>query len=152
MWKEETMNADVNLRKTLDEVEIRNVIASIAMLADDGDLNEYGTFFAEDAHWEMRTEPGKPPMFPPVKGRAAVMEAGRQRRADGIAGPGTHTYHAIQTTMVKVTGDTATARSYLVFYKNAHVVPEAALMKVYRDEFRRTADGWKLAVRLIDPA
>jgi ketosteroid isomerase-like protein len=139
------MNADAALRKSLDEVEIRNVIASIAMLADDGDLNEYAQFWTEDAHWEMIPSA-------PIKGRAAIVDAGRQRRADGIAGPGTHTYHAIQTTMVKVTGDTATARSYLVFYKNADKAPEAALLKVYKDEFRRTPQGWKLAVRMIHPA
>jgi len=143
---------DASLRKTLDEVEIRNVIASIAILADDGDLDEYGALFTEDTHWEMLPDAGKPPMFPAVKGRTAVVEGGRKRRAEGIAGPGTHTYHSIQTTMVRVTGDTASACSYLVFYKNANVVPEVALMKIYKDEFRRTPQGWKLAVRMIHPA
>jgi len=31
-------------------------------------------------------------------------------------------------------------------------VPEVALMKIYKDEFRRTPQGWKLAVRMIHPA
>jgi hypothetical protein len=140
------------VRQVADELEIRNIIARLAQLADTGDPTEYGSLFTEDAIWEVRPNPGEPPQFPAVKGRAAVVAALLQRRADKLSGPGTHYYHNIGTTSVKVTGDTATARSNMFFLKNANTKPEISMLRIYNDQYVRTKDGWKLAVRYIDPS
>jgi hypothetical protein len=144
------MTSDQAMRRTIDELEIRNVIARIAVTTDGGSLEEYAAQFSEDAHLEMRVEPGKPSVVPPTKGRAAILASSTKRRADGISGPGTHMAHAIQTCAVTVTGDTAKGRTYVVIYKNTHAVPEPVGLKVYNDDFVRTPEGWKLAVRYID--
>lgn len=143
--------ADDLLRRTADELEIRNVIARLAMLADDGDLNEYASLFAEDGVWEPRTM-ASGPVVPPIRGRANILAAATQRRANGTQGPGTHMYHSILTTAVTLKGDTASAKSYFVYFKNANTSPQIALFAIYNDAFARTPQGWKLTHRLIDPA
>ena len=38
----------------VDELEIRNVIASLALLSDMGDIEEWGMLFTEDADYTIR--------------------------------------------------------------------------------------------------
>lgn len=144
--------ADDLLRRTADELEIRNVIYRLAMLADGGDLDEYVTLFAEDGVWAPRMlAPGVAPM-PPIKGRANLLAAARQRRASGVQGPGTHMYHLILTTTVSLQGDKASARSYFAYLKEADKTPQIAMFAIYNDELVRTTAGWKVSARNIDPA
>lgn len=145
------MATDQRQQLALDEHEIRSVIVRLAMFTDGGDTEAYGALFTEDARLEMRAEPGQPSPVPPTEGRAAILAGSKQRREAGMTGPGTGAAHALQQSMVTVTGDTATAKTYVIIYKNANASPEALAMKVYNDEFVRTSEGWKLAVRYIDP-
>lgn len=145
------MNDDL-LRRTADELEIRNVIFRLAMLGDAGDLNEYASLFTEDGVWEVRFTPAPGQKFEPLRGRASILAAAKQRRANGTQGPGTHMYHLILTTSVSLAGDSANARSYLAFLNAAQAKPEIALFTIYSDEFRRTAEGWRLAARYINAA
>jgi hypothetical protein len=138
-------------QRTIDELEIRNVIARLAMATDLGDLDEYASLFTGDGHLEMRAEPGKPQVVPPTKGRDAILAGGKKRRAEGMTGPGSHVAHTIQTCAVTVSGDAATAKTYVVIYKNTHTKPEPLSLRLYNDAFVRTSDGWKLASRYIDP-
>ena len=52
---------------------------------------------------------------------------------------------------IAVTGDEAKAKTYAVLYRNATSKPEISGIIIYNDAFVRTADGWRLAVRYIDP-
>ena len=54
--------------------------------------------------------------------------------------------------IVELDGDTATARSNMIYVRDADKSPTVRFLRLYRDTFKRTADGWKLAVRYIDPA
>jgi hypothetical protein len=145
------MTTDPITRRVADELEIRNIIARIALTTDLGDLDEYASFFADDAHFEMRVEAGQTPLVPPTKGRAGIVAGSKKRRADGVSGPGCHMAHCLQTSTVAVTGDTAKAQTYVIVYKNTDKVPEPVAMKIYRDDYIRTAEGWKLSCRFIDP-
>jgi hypothetical protein len=142
---------DQAIQRMIDETEIRNVIARLAMATDRGDLEEYASLFAEDAVLEMRSPPGQPSVVPPSKGRAVILAGSQKRRADKIAGPDSDLAHAVQASAIKVTGDKATAQTYVVLYKNVRAKPDAVSMKIYNDEFVRTREGWKLAIRYIDP-
>jgi uncharacterized protein (TIGR02246 family) len=125
-----------------DELEIRNVIARLALLADMGDLDEYASLFTEDAEWNM---PGGP-----KNGRADIHAGAVDRRAAGGVGPGTNTRHVVGTVAVKaVDDDTATAEAYFQFYVDSATAPALRLFGHYDDTFRRTPDGWKLARRQI---
>jgi SnoaL-like domain len=140
----------------VDELEIRNVIASLALVSDMGEIEEWGMLFTEDADYTIGGRPFE-------KGRAAIVESGRQRRARGTHGPGSNNRHLSASVLVRSTGpDTAEAVSYLAMYKDlppeseghdpgndGDVVrsPELLVLGTYRDSFRRTSDGWKVTHR-----
>jgi 3-phenylpropionate/cinnamic acid dioxygenase small subunit len=127
---------------TDDELEIRNVLARIAHHSDMGHLDDYGAQFTEDAYWELPGAPAK-------HGRSEIQAAGAARRAEGVTGPGSHTRHVISTVAVTVHGDSATAESYWQFYADTADTPVLRSMGHYRDTFRRTPHGWRLARREI---
>jgi hypothetical protein len=147
------MASDDWVRKVADESEIRNLIAKLAIFADGADdLTQYGALFSEDATWGILPEKGKAPLFAPVKGRSNILAAALQRRKDGVSGPGTHAYHSIMMTAVDVKENRASSTSYFVFIKNADVKPSVDMFKIYKDQFVRIGEEWKLAARLIEPA
>src|SRR6185369_13421187 len=94
-----------DLRKVMDELEIRNVIGRLAQLADNGDLNEYVSLFTDDAHWELKPRPGDAPLFAPIRGKANILAGAQARRASGGQGPGSHTRHVLGSTVVSLDGD-----------------------------------------------
>jgi uncharacterized protein (TIGR02246 family) len=134
--------SDDSTRRLTDELAIRNLVARIAQLADAGDLADYVDSFTDDADWQM---PGSP-----RRGRADIRAGAEERRATGATGPGSNSRHAVSTVVVNAGGgDDATAESYWQFWVETTTAPKLALMGHYRDTFRRTSEGWKLAQRLI---
>lgn len=129
-------------QRLLDELEIRNLLARIAQASDEAELDQYMTYMHEDAVWGGTG-------FPERRGHAEILAGAVKRRADGIAGPGSHTRHLISTSIVEVQGDAATARSIFLFYGNTHATPELRMMGVWADELMRTDEGWKLSRRTI---
>jgi uncharacterized protein (TIGR02246 family) len=124
------------------ELAIRNVIARIAILADQGDLDEYVEQFTEDAVWDF---PGAP-----RHGRADIRAGAEARRAEGTTGPGTSTRHLITTVTVRVGhADRATADSYFMFLQNTTTSPTIFNMGAYHDSFVRDGHVWRLARREI---
>ena len=124
-----------------DDAAIRNVVARLAQLADEGDLEEYTGLFADDALWEM---PGAA-----IRGRENLLAGAIERRAAGTVGPGSNTRHVITTQAVSVDGNEATSDAYWQFWVNTAAEPSVALFGTYRDRLVRTEGGWKLAHRTI---
>jgi len=133
--------AVVSVAGMSDELEIRNVVARLAMLADGGDLEEYAALFADDARWEV---PGAA-----IEGRENLLAGAIERRSAGTVGPGSDTRHVIATQAVVVDGDEATSDAYWQFWVNTATEPSIALFGTYRDLLVRTDRGWKLAHRHI---
>ena len=124
------------------ELEIRSLIARIAMLADHGELDEYIDQFTEDSVWDF---PGGA-----RRGRDDIRAGAEQRRSDGVTGPGSGTRHVITTVSVQVDGpETARANSYFLFFQNAGTVPTIFNMGLYQDDFVRDDAVWRLARRGI---
>jgi 3-phenylpropionate/cinnamic acid dioxygenase small subunit len=124
------------------ELAIRNVISRIAILADQGELDDYADQFTEDAVWDLPAAPRY--------GRVDIRAGAEQRRAEGVTGPGTATRHVITNVAVSVDGpDTATADSYFVFLHNTATAPIIFNMGVYHDRFVRELGIWRLARRQI---
>jgi len=143
-------------RRLADESEIRNLVARLAHLADFAPvLDEYLGYFTEDAVWEyseasraMVTD-GRPGLR--VEGRAAIAADRQRLRGVGFQGPGTNTFHVNTTLAVRVVGeDEAEAESYWLFVSGQDP-PQVQKIGRYRDRFRRTAGGWKLAHREVTP-
>ena len=124
-----------------DDAAIRNVVARLAQLGDEGDLEEYAGLFADDALWEM---PGAA-----IQGRENLLSGAIERRAAGTVGPGSNTRHVITTQTVAVDGDEAVSCAYWQFWVNTAAEPSVALFGMYRDRLVRTESGWKLAHRAI---
>ena len=136
------MPQDASHPGVADELAIRNLIAELAHSADDGDLDDYIQLFSEDAVWGGSG-------FGERKGHEEIMAGAVERRASGTSGPGTHTRHVITTTMVRMGGDRADARSVFHFYASTDATPTQQIMGIYDDEFLRTEAGWKLSRRTI---
>jgi len=128
--------------QTAAELKIRNAIARIALLADQGDLDDYLDQFTEDSLWA----------FPngPRQGRADIRAGAEERRAGGVTGPGSDTRHVITTVSVQLEGeDAASADSYFLFYQHTTTAPTLFNMGHYHDTFARQGEVWRLARRDI---
>ena len=134
--------ADELTERVAAELEVRNVISRLALLADQGDLDEYLEHFTEDAVWA----------FPDAvrTGRAEIRAGAVDRRAGGVTGPGTNTRHVITTVAVEVEGpDVASADSYFLFFQATATAPTLFNMGWYHDTFVRQGGRWLLARRQI---
>lgn len=140
------------LQWAVDELQIRNVLAQLALLSDMGDIKDWGMLFTEDA--DYTTESGAS-----WHGREAIVESGQQRRDRGTHGPGSGNRHMSGSVFVRSTGsDTAEAESYLAMFQDlvpegseadgeAQKSPTLLVMGYYRDKFQRTSEGWKVSHR-----
>jgi 3-phenylpropionate/cinnamic acid dioxygenase small subunit len=149
------MVLDPAVQRVIDELEIRNRVAELAQLADtaqDDELDRYLALLTEDATWLVVAD-SELLGTQERKGHGEILEGVRQRRADGIQGPGTDTRHVVSTVVVTFeASDRAIGRSYWRYYeRTSSNAPLLALMGEYRDTFVRTSSGWKLARRELTP-
>ena len=136
------MTSDDTIARVLDELEIRNLIARVAQLADYGDVEEYASLFTEDGSWEF---PGAP-----LRGRGDILAGARERRRQQVTGPGSGTRHLISTVAVRVEDATrATADSYFQFWRDTATSPTLFNMGHYHDVLRREDGAWRIARREI---
>lgn len=135
--------------EALAVVQIKNQLAKIAYLSDQGTPEDYLACFTDDAVWDLAAAEGLPMQAVKIIGRKALHEGIIERRKSGIQGPGSHTAHAISTTSVEVAGNTATAISIFMFYTSINRVPKLTGMGRYRDTFIATDQGWLLKTRNI---
>lgn len=110
--------------------------------ADTGRMEAWAGLFAED---------GEMHLFGQVqKGRAAIPAA--------VAGGGdTASLHCVSNIRIDVLSeDEATGTAYVAAYVKAKDASSAAVVGpaavgVYRDRYRRTAEGWRFAQRAFEP-
>ena len=136
------MTSDDMIARVLDELEIRNLIARVAQLADYGDVEEYASLFTEDGSWEF---PGAP-----LRGRGNILAGARERRKQRVTGPGSGTRHVISTVAVQVEdAGRATADSYFQFWRDTATSPALFNMGHYHDVLHREDGAWRIARREI---
>ena len=126
-----------------DREQIVDLMAQFAHATDDGTKEEYTALLTEDACMTLANGEVS-------KGRDAFVAGAMGRRAGGRLGPGSHTKHIVSTISVKVTGDSATARSYVVTMTDEGGDKVAAKkLLMYNDRFRRVGDVWRMAERVV---
>lgn len=141
------------IQRCIAESEIRNVIARIGHLADDGDIDEYLTYWAEDASWGDPTRPVK-------RGHAELRARVIADREAGVQGPGTASRHVNTALWVEVLdADHARAESYFLYITNANAgapgssdaanTPVVQLTGRYQDSLIRVDGRWKMHHRTI---
>lgn len=137
--------SDADWQRTADELEIRNLLNSVANLADGDDLDAYLACYTDDAVWSL-------PTGGELCGLDNIRAGSLERRAAGMQGPGTNSLHYVTNQVVHVDGsDTATSESRMMMIRNTTTSPVVASVMCYEDTLRRTADGWKLARRRLVP-
>ncbi len=127
------------------ELAIRNLIARVAQVADGGDLDQSRELYTEDATWEF---PGEAPS----RGRDTILADIRQRREEGVTGPGSATRHVITTLVVTVDDPvegTGSADSYWLYYRETTTAPVLSGIGQYHDTVRRDGGVWRIARRQI---
>ena len=130
------------LTRVVADIEVRNLIARVAHLADFGDLDEYVLLFTEDGSWEF---PGGP-----RRGRADILAGAKARRSEKLTGPDSTSRHVITTTAVRVVDDAmALADSYWLFFRATTTSPVLAGMGHYHDTARCEDGVWRIARREI---
>ncbi|WP_241665746.1 nuclear transport factor 2 family protein [Prescottella subtropica] len=130
--------------------DIANLLARIAHLADDGTVEDYLDQLTTDAVWESQANPVTGMAAQTRTGVDAIAEGVRQRRTDGIQGPGTFTRHVITTVAVTVDSDTqASSTAYWLFFRDGATEPRLAGVGRYDDTHRLEGGCWKLAHRRI---
>ena len=140
----------MDVERIAAELDIRNVIARLAQLADSGGLDEYLSLLTNDVVWAMPASPHVGLAASERRGHDEIAAGARARVADGLQGPGTDTMHTVTTTTVRVASDDeAIARSSFIFWVNISTEPAAKSIGRYDDTFTRTSDGWKLSHRSI---
>jgi 3-phenylpropionate/cinnamic acid dioxygenase small subunit len=137
--------------RLFDELEIRNLVARIAHLADMSEtLDDYLACFSEDAVWEFGGSEHEGISPTRVEGRDALRNDRLARRARAVQGPGTPNRHVITTLAVEVgDDDTARADSYFLLLTDTTASPRIRNTGHYLDKFVRTSEGWKLPTRKI---
>jgi len=130
--------------------QIHSLLSRLAHLADEGELSEYLDLFTPDAVWEMREAAPTGAAAQRRVGRDDIAAGVVERRASGMQGPGTATRHVLTTVDVQVqSADEARSVAYWMFFRDTDAVPQLTAMGRYDDVVRRTAEGWRLAHRVI---
>jgi 3-phenylpropionate/cinnamic acid dioxygenase small subunit len=131
------------------ELEIRNVLARLAHYADSGETDKYLSLLTDDVTWAMPPNPAIGLGASERRGHDEIEAGQRERIAAGVQGPGSDTMHVITTSAVDVDGDRATAYSHFQYLTATSTQPTMLNVGRYRDEFRRTAKGWRLSRRSV---
>ena len=132
-----------------DELEIRRLVAQLAYEADAGELDDYLALFTDDAVWEMPGDEALGISAAYCAGQAEISVNVQQRRAIGVQGPGAGTMHHITTQRIDVSDDDGAGHIYYQFVGIVDGKPTIRTIGEYRDRYRRTAHGWKLAHRTV---
>jgi ketosteroid isomerase-like protein len=132
----------------LDIAEIRDLTGRLALAADEGDLATYQTLWAPDGVWDFRlTEPHSR-----IEGLDAIREHFVRRCEAGVVGPKTGQIHSITSQTIKVDGDQATGRAYMVVHQWTGDAPTLRTVVKYYDRYARIDGRWVLAHRVLMPA
>jgi 3-phenylpropionate/cinnamic acid dioxygenase small subunit len=128
---------------TADRLAIIDNLTSYCMALDTKDWDRLLSTFTDDAEADYGD-------LGPAQVGAAEITAGLR----GVVEPLDTTFHLIGNFMIDLDGDSATSTTYLFAQ---HVFHEAVggpifhVTLIYHDTHRRTADGWKIASRRLQP-
>jgi ketosteroid isomerase-like protein len=134
----------VDPREASDRWEIRNAIDEYASALDDRDVARLVDVFTDDAYFFVSPAGSDESLvsYSGPSGIAEVMEL--------LSGFG-ETFHVMLNHQASVAGDTATSLTYC---SANHLIGDPPQVNLemhlkYKDELKRTSDGWKIARRQV---
>ena len=123
------------LTDMVTERECARLVLDFAYYSDHGEYESLAGLFAPDGVMQR-------PSGDPIAGREAILNAYRSRPA------GRMTRHICSNIRITVeSGDRARAMTYAVVYSATGDEKAEERIGEFEDEFVRTSDGWKFAVR-----
>ena len=123
-----------------DEAEIRALITKLALIVDEGSLEDYDAVYAPDAIWETGDDTHR--------GIEAIRAASMRRRADGMTGPGSGGRHLVTPMRIEIEGNTAVGWTYFIFLVGTGGTPKIHAFGIYDDAFTRSSVGWRIGRRV----
>ena len=134
------------------ELEIRNVLARLAQLADSGDTDEYVSLLTDDIIWAMPPNPAIGLAGSERHGHDEIAAGQRERIEAGQQGPGSNTHAHDLDDLGRASMPMTLRRresAFVYWAETPSTAPAVRSMGRYVDTFRRTDEGWKLARREI---
>jgi 3-phenylpropionate/cinnamic acid dioxygenase small subunit len=129
---------------------IANLYARLAQAADYGTLDEYSRLLAPDVTWQMPEQPEFELPTQLRRGRDDALRGAAERRASGLQGPGSATWHVVTNVAVTIENNSeASGIAYWHFYGGVDGKPDVRATGLYRDRFVLSDEGWLLAERSI---
>jgi 3-phenylpropionate/cinnamic acid dioxygenase small subunit len=131
--------------ETLDRIEIDSLLTRYATAVDTRDWDLYQTVFTADAVIDYTSSGG-------IRGELAEVT---KWLADALS-IFSMSQHMVTNRDIRVAGDTATSRSY--FYNPMGRTKRDGSLDLmfvggyYRDQLRRTGEGWRITERIQDTA
>jgi 3-phenylpropionate/cinnamic acid dioxygenase small subunit len=128
-----------------DRIEIDDLLTRYATAVDTRDWDLYQTVFTPDAFIDYTSSGG-------IRGELAEVTKWLSDALSGFS----MSQHLVTNRDIRVAGDTATSRSY--FYNPMGRTKRDGTLDLmfvggyYRDQLRRTGDGWRIAERIQDTA
>jgi len=140
-----TLPPDVS--RVSDMIEIQQMIARYSYTFDRGDAQAWAEVFTLDGLWEMSPEVGAAPSIR-LAGRAELMAFCTKRFSDRRAGL-SYAHHQSGIHFSSWQADVVRAEVMLILTVVLDGAPSIGRTGVYHDEWRRTAEGWRLQHRLL---
>jgi ketosteroid isomerase-like protein len=136
--------SNFDLAQLADQIEIRQLAADYARAVDKPDGPEAAALFTPDGVLRICHRGKTEPVAERV-GREAIASA-----MNGLSRYET-TMHVVANQYVDISGDSATGQTYCLAHHVRDVEGQGAMDYVmairYLDEYSRTGEGWKIAVR-----
>ena len=123
---------------TEDIIAIEQLVARYNMAIDDGDGDGYAATFDDDGELVLPDST--------IAGRDALVAFG-----GGAKDRAVRIRHWVNSQIVTVDGDRATARSNLMVLRVGGEGPAVLLTGRYADELRRTGSTWRFSRRVYTP-
>jgi hypothetical protein len=130
-----------------DMMEIQQMIARYSYTFDRGEAQAWAEVFTPDGVWEMSPEPGAAPTIR-LEGRAELMGFCTKRFSDRRPGL-TYAHHQSGIHFISWDADAARAEVMLILTILLNGAPSISRTGVYHDEWKLTAEGWRLKHRLL---
>lgn len=144
------MSAQLTEQEIEDRLAIMEMVAQYSHAWDNGDTDAYAALYTEDGIFELNPQrAGGPDRF--FEGRDAIHEwAGGSQGAQREQGTRVR-HNQTGTVFEELTADSARTRTMLVSTRleGDATRPRPGSSGVYMDEWRRTAEGWRIARRTL---
>jgi 3-phenylpropionate/cinnamic acid dioxygenase small subunit len=140
------MNArslEERLTRIEDELAIQRILFDYSLYLDSRDWEGFVSLFAPDGVWSN--------VEGTYKGREAIMAMlGGPSGGPSEPSRNVNYYHANSNWRIELDGDTASCVSRYLFVLRRDDRPTSALAGLYRDDFVRTGEGWKIQHRIAE--